>query len=125
MSPVFRRRWTDTGPTDSSLTNPEFDDLMRLFERIVAAGKHLAVMDHFSHPRELEPDIAAAAVRRIRPTAPNAPELRPPRRHSGPHLATNPQTQPKRSTNEARSTHRPTRGIESDAPDQRVHPTLK
>ncbi|MGH3871709.1 MAG: KamA family radical SAM protein [Pseudonocardiaceae bacterium] len=50
------------------VTDSDSDDLMRLFERIVAAGKHLAVMGHFSHPRELELDIAASAMRRIRGT---------------------------------------------------------
>jgi L-lysine 2,3-aminomutase len=50
------------------VTDSDADDLMRLFERVVAAGKHLAVMGHFSHPRELELDIAATAVRRIRDT---------------------------------------------------------
>ncbi len=50
------------------VTDPDSDDLMRLFERIIAAGKHLAVMGHFSHPRELELDIAATAVQRIRST---------------------------------------------------------
>jgi L-lysine 2,3-aminomutase len=50
------------------VTDADTDDLMRLFERVVAAGKHLAVMSHFSHPRELELDIAATALRRIRDT---------------------------------------------------------
>lgn len=50
------------------VTDSDSDDLMRLFERVVAVGKHLAVMGHFSHPRELELDIAATAVRRIRGT---------------------------------------------------------
>ncbi|CAM2008211.1 KamA family radical SAM protein [Acanthopleuribacter pedis] len=44
------------------------DDLMRLFEEIVAAGKHLAIMAHFSHPRELETPAAQDALRRIRST---------------------------------------------------------
>jgi L-lysine 2,3-aminomutase len=50
------------------VTDSDADDLMRLFERVVVAGKHLAVMSHFSHPRELELDIAATAVRRIHGT---------------------------------------------------------
>ena len=41
------------------------DALMRLFESIVARGKHLAVMAHYSHPRELEPPIAQRALRRV------------------------------------------------------------
>ena len=48
------------------VTDPDADDTLRLFEQVVAAGKTLAVMAHFSHPRELEPPLVAAAVARIR-----------------------------------------------------------
>jgi KamA family protein len=48
------------------VTDPDADDTMRLFEQIAEAGKSLALMAHFSHPRELEPPMVAAAVRRIR-----------------------------------------------------------
>lgn len=44
------------------------DDLLRLFEEVVAAGKHLALMAHFSHPRELETPAVKAALKRIRAT---------------------------------------------------------
>lgn len=47
------------------LTDPDADDLMRLFEKVSKAGKHLALMAHYSHPRELETPAAQAAVRRI------------------------------------------------------------
>jgi KamA family protein len=47
------------------LTDPDSDDLLRLLERIVASGRHLAVMAHFSHWRELETDAARAAIRRL------------------------------------------------------------
>lgn len=47
---------------------PDADDLMRLFERAVAAGRHVAVMAHFSHPRELETDAVRQAIARIRAT---------------------------------------------------------
>jgi L-lysine 2,3-aminomutase len=50
------------------VTDPDADDLLRLFEQIVASGRHLAVMAHYSHPRELEPAIAREALRRIRST---------------------------------------------------------
>lgn len=50
------------------VTDPDADDLLRLFERVVASGRHLAVMAHFSHPREVEPAIVATAIRRIRAT---------------------------------------------------------
>lgn len=45
--------------------DPDADDLLRLFERIVRAGKHVAVMAHFSHPRELSTPVAREALRRI------------------------------------------------------------
>ncbi len=44
------------------------DDLIRFFEKIVASGKHLALMSHNSHPREIETPEALEAVRRIRST---------------------------------------------------------
>ncbi|HEX4998895.1 MAG TPA: lysine 2,3-aminomutase [Terriglobia bacterium] len=50
------------------VTDPDADDLLRLFESVRKAGKHLAVMAHFSHPRELETPMAQAAIRRIRTT---------------------------------------------------------
>jgi KamA family protein len=50
------------------VTDPDADDLLRLFERVVAAGKHLALMAHFDHPRELSTDVAREAIRRIRRT---------------------------------------------------------
>lgn len=39
-----------------------------MFERIVAAGRHVAVMAHFSHLRELENPAVREAIRRIRDT---------------------------------------------------------
>jgi KamA family protein len=47
------------------VTDSDADDTLRLFEQVVAAGKSLAVMAHFSHPRELESSLVADAVRRI------------------------------------------------------------
>ena len=41
------------------------DDFLRLIEDVKAAGKHLAIMAHSSHSRELEPDIAQLAVKRV------------------------------------------------------------
>jgi KamA family protein len=48
------------------VSDPDADDTLRLFEEVAAAGKSLAIMAHFSHPRELEPPLVAEAVRRIR-----------------------------------------------------------
>nr|WP_240940084.1 lysine 2,3-aminomutase [Planosporangium flavigriseum] len=44
------------------------DDLLRLFERVVTSGRHLAVMAHVTHPRELRPEVVRTAIRRIRDT---------------------------------------------------------
>jgi KamA family protein len=47
------------------LTDDDADDLLRLFEEVRNAGRHLALMAHVSHPRELETPAAQAAMRRI------------------------------------------------------------
>ena len=57
------------------LTDPDADDTLRLFEQVGAAGKTLALMAHFSHPRELEPTPVSRGdqpdpVRRARSSAP-------------------------------------------------------
>ncbi|WP_344875273.1 lysine 2,3-aminomutase [Allokutzneria multivorans] len=49
-------------------TDPDADALLRLFDRLVAQGRHVAVMAHFSHPQELKTDAVQEAVRRIRST---------------------------------------------------------
>lgn len=48
------------------VTDADADEVLRLFERLARAGKHVAVMVHLNHWRELEPAIAREAVRRIR-----------------------------------------------------------
>ncbi|WP_131737106.1 KamA family radical SAM protein [Actinomadura roseirufa] len=50
------------------VTDPDADDMLRLFEQVVESGKNLAFMAHFTHPRELEPLMVAEACRRIRDT---------------------------------------------------------
>ncbi|MFJ8080062.1 KamA family radical SAM protein [Streptomyces sp. NPDC096205] len=50
------------------VTDPDADDVLRLFEQVVASGRNLAVMAHFSHPRELETALARRALARIRAT---------------------------------------------------------
>ena len=50
------------------VSDPDADDCLRLFDRIVAANRHLAIMAHYSHPVELEPEIARRAIGRIRAT---------------------------------------------------------
>lgn len=44
------------------------DELLRLSEDVVLSGKHLAYMLHFSHPREMEPDMTRMAIRRLQST---------------------------------------------------------
>lgn len=50
------------------VSDEDADDCLRLFEEIVASGRHLAVMGHFSHPVELGTSAARLAVQRIRST---------------------------------------------------------
>lgn len=50
------------------LSDHDADDLLRLFERIVKSGRHLAIMSHFSHPVELSTPAVQQAIRRIRET---------------------------------------------------------
>lgn len=50
------------------VTDEDSEQVLRLFEKIVQAGKHLAVMAHYTHPRELETNIAQKAISRIRNT---------------------------------------------------------
>lgn len=47
------------------LTDPDSDDLLRVLEKVVKAGKHLAMMLHFNHYRELETEAVEKAVRRL------------------------------------------------------------
>ena len=48
------------------VTDEDADDLLRLFEEIVASGKHLALMAHYNHWQELEPSISRQAIARVR-----------------------------------------------------------
>lgn len=50
------------------VTDGDADELLRLFERLVAGGKHVALMAHVNHWQELETPIAREAIRRIRDT---------------------------------------------------------
>lgn len=50
------------------VTDEDADDLLRLFEEVHQAGRSVAVMAHYSHPRELETAIAQQAVRRVQST---------------------------------------------------------
>jgi len=50
------------------LTHSDSAELLELFEKVRDSGKHLALMAHFSHPRELEPAATQHAVRAVRDT---------------------------------------------------------
>jgi len=50
------------------VTDKDSDDILRLLEKIVNSGKHLAIMGHYNHWKELSTDVAKEAVRRIRNT---------------------------------------------------------
>lgn len=50
------------------LTDKDADDLLRLFEKVKKAGKHLAFQSHFNHPVELSTDAVKQAISRIQNT---------------------------------------------------------
>lgn len=47
------------------VTDKDADDVLRLFERVVASGKSLSLMAHYNHPVEIRPEIAQIALKRI------------------------------------------------------------
>ena len=50
------------------VTDEDADGLLALFERAQKAGIHIAFMAHFNHPNELQTDIVAKAIQRVRNT---------------------------------------------------------
>ena len=48
------------------LGDADADEFLRLVERCTRRGKHVAVMAHFTHRRELETDAVERAIRRLR-----------------------------------------------------------
>ena len=50
------------------VTDPDADDLLRLLEKVVESGRHVAIMAHFNHWRELSTDVVRTAIRRLRDT---------------------------------------------------------
>jgi KamA family protein len=50
------------------ITDKDADDIFRLFEKVVESGKHLAIMGHYNHWKELSTEPAHEAIRRIRNT---------------------------------------------------------
>ncbi len=50
------------------VTDKDADELLSLFEKIVKSGKHLAIMAHYNHWKELSTEVSHEAIRRIRNT---------------------------------------------------------
>ncbi len=50
------------------VTDEDADELLLLFEKARKAGIHVAFMAHFNHPDELQTEIVARAIQRIRNT---------------------------------------------------------
>jgi len=50
------------------VTDDDAAELLELFKKMVDAGKHIAIMAHFNHWREMETPIVREAIRRIRAT---------------------------------------------------------
>lgn len=53
------------------VTDADAGDMLGIFERVVASGKHLALMGHYNHAVELSTEVSREAVRRIRATGAN------------------------------------------------------
>ncbi|WP_237388374.1 cupin domain-containing protein [Xenorhabdus sp. Sc-CR9] len=47
------------------VTDKDTDDVLRLFEEVVASGKNLALMAHYNHPQEMQTEISQTALKRI------------------------------------------------------------
>ena len=50
------------------VTDEDADDLLGLLARLVNAGKHVSIMAHYNHAREMSTSIAREAIRRLRDT---------------------------------------------------------
>ena len=50
------------------VSDNDSDDLLRLLERLVKSGKHVALMAHYNHWHEMETDIARTAIKRVQET---------------------------------------------------------
>ena len=70
------------------MTESDSDDTLALFERVNKAGKHLALMAHYSHPVELSTPIAQEAIKRVRSTGTQIRTQSPLLRHINDDAAT-------------------------------------
>lgn len=48
------------------VSDDDSESLLALFARVTKSGKQLAIMAHFNHPRELEPEIVGQAMWRLK-----------------------------------------------------------
>jgi len=63
------------------VSDPDADEILRLFEKVIASGRQLALMAHYSHPVEMSTPVAQEAIRRIRSTGANVRMQSPIIRH--------------------------------------------
>lgn len=49
-------------------SDKDADDLLRVFDKIAASGRHVAFMAHINHPKEMAPTAFRDAVKRVRNT---------------------------------------------------------
>ncbi len=68
-------------------TDKDADDMLRLFEKIVKSGKHLAFMGHFNHPQEMQTPAVREAIRRILDTGAQIRTQSPVMKHISDHPA--------------------------------------
>jgi KamA family protein len=50
------------------VSDEDADELLRVIETLVKGGKHVALMAHFNHWREMDTPVAREAIRRVRDT---------------------------------------------------------
>lgn len=50
------------------VTDSDADELLGLFKKLIASGKHVAIMSHFNHWKELSTPIVKQAIKRLRDT---------------------------------------------------------
>ncbi|MGB0165514.1 MAG: KamA family radical SAM protein [Luteibaculum sp.] len=68
-------------------TDKDADDMLRLFEKVVKSGKHLAFMAHFNHPHEMQTPAVREAIRRILDTGAQIRTQSPVMKHISDHPA--------------------------------------
>jgi len=48
------------------LSDGDADTLMAIFRKVIRSGRHLSLMAHFNHPREMQTEAAQKAIHRLR-----------------------------------------------------------